>query len=48
MTTADLETNVCKFLFQYRITPQSTTGLSPAELLLNRKPKSHLDLLYIS
>ena len=46
MTTGDLETNVCKFLFQYRITPQSTTGLSPAELLLNRKPKSHLDLLY--
>lgn len=37
-----------KFLFRYRITPQSTTGVSPAELLLKRRPKSHLDLLRVS
>ena len=32
-------------LFQYRITPQTTTGVTPAELLLGRKSKSRLDLL---
>lgn len=34
-----------KFLFQYRITPHATTGVSPAELLLKRRPRSCLDLL---
>ena len=29
----------------YRLTPQSTTGVSPAELLLGRQPRSKLDLL---
>ena len=29
----------------YRTTPHSTTVLSPAELLMGRKPRSHLDLL---
>ncbi len=33
-----------RFLFQYRITPQ-TTGTAPAELLLGRKPRSRLDIL---
>ena len=41
-----LETRVSRFLSRYRITPQTTTGVSPAELLLGRKPKSRLDLLY--
>ena len=36
---------VFKFLARYRITPQTSTGRSPAELLLNRNPKMHLDLL---
>ena len=40
-----LESRVLKFLARYRITPQSTTGRSPAELLLRRVPKTHLDLL---
>ena len=45
-TKGDLETCLARFLFQYRITPYSTTtGISPAELLMGRKPKSHLDLL---
>ncbi|CAI5657334.1 unnamed protein product [Oreochromis niloticus] len=40
-----IEKRLCRFLFQYRITPHTTTGLSPAELLMGRKPRSHLDLL---
>uniref|UniRef100_A0A8C2FFT4 Gypsy retrotransposon integrase-like protein 1 n=2 Tax=Cyprinus carpio TaxID=7962 RepID=A0A8C2FFT4_CYPCA len=46
MSGANIETNLSRFLFQYRITPQTTTGLAPAEMLLGRKPKSHLDLLH--
>ena len=38
-----LETKLSRFLFQYRLTPHSTTGVSPAELLLGRRPRSHLD-----
>lgn len=45
MTGVSLETKLSRFSFQYRITPHSTTGVSPAELLLGRRPKSHLDLL---
>ena len=40
-----INTRVLRFLFQYRITPHSTTGNSPAELLLGRRPRSCLDLL---
>ena len=40
-----IETKVSRFLFQYRITPQTTTGITPAELLMGRKPLSRLDLL---
>ena len=35
-----------RFLFQYRLTPHTTTGQSPAQLLLGRRPRSHLDLLH--
>jgi len=31
-----LETRIQRFLFDYGITPHSTTGVSPASLLLNR------------
>ncbi len=40
-----LESRVLKFLTRYRIMPQSTMGRSPAELLLRRVLKTHLDLL---
>ena len=40
-----LETRISWFLFRYRLTPQSTTGVAPAELLLGRHPRSHLDLV---
>ena len=39
------ETSGSKVLFTYGITPQSTTGSSPAELLLGRRPRTRLDLL---
>ena len=41
-----LQTKMSRFLFNYRITPQTTTGLSPAELLMKRKLKTRLDLLH--
>ena len=47
-TAADVETRLICFLFQYRITPHSTTGVSPAELLMGRRPRSHLDYIYPS
>ena len=39
-----LEMYLAYFLFHYRLTPQTTTGVAPAELLLGRRPRSHLDL----
>ena len=39
-----LEDRVMKF-FKYRITPQSTTGQAPSDLLFGRRLCSHLDLL---
>jgi hypothetical protein len=41
----DMETRLYRFLFQYRSTPQSTTGEVPAELLMGRRPRSRLDLI---
>ena len=34
-----------KILMQYRINPHTTTGLSPAEFMLNRKLRTQLDLI---
>ena len=45
ITSGDIDTRIARFLFQYRITPHSTTGISPAELLQGRRLRSHLDLL---
>ena len=41
-----IEKRLSQFLFQYCITPQSTTGVSPAQLLMGRRLRSHLDLHY--
>ena len=38
-------TRLAQLLLTYRLTPQSTTGISSSELLLGRRPKSRLDLL---
>ena len=45
MTEGSLRQKMARFLFNYRITHQSTTGVSPFELLMNRKLRSVLDLL---
>ena len=34
-----------RFLFHYRTTPHSTTGSTPAELLMGRKLCNHLDMM---
>ena len=41
-----LELRIPRFLFKYRVTPQTTTGATPAELLMGRRLRTHLDLLY--
>ena len=41
----EMQEKVDKFLFRYRITPHSTTGKSPTELLLKRKVRTVFDLL---
>ena len=38
--SAEMEARLSRFLFHYRTTPHSTTGVSPAELLLGRKPRT--------
>ena len=40
-----IETQVNRFLFSYRNTPHTSTGVSPAEILLKRQPKTQLSLL---
>ena len=40
-----LSTRLSRFLFKYRLTPQTTTARAPAEMLMGRRPKSKLDLL---
>ena len=44
LSGGSVQDRVNRFLFRYRITPQSTTGHSPAELLFNRRIKCPLDL----
>ena len=43
-----LSTRVSRFLFKYRLTPHSTTGISPAELLLGHRPHSHFDFMVLN
>ena len=38
-------TRLARFLSKYRLTPHSTTRLSPSEMLLGRRPRSRLDLM---
>ena len=45
-TTGPLETRICRFLLSYRLTPHSSTGQSPAEMLMSRRPRSLLDLVF--
>ena len=40
-----IQTRLSKFLMWYRLTPHSTTGIAPAELLFGCRPRSVLDLI---
>ncbi|XP_045120478.1 uncharacterized protein K02A2.6-like [Portunus trituberculatus] len=42
---ATLRGKLSRFLFRYRITPHTTTGQTPAELLMGRLPRSRLSLV---
>ena len=44
--TGSLRTKVARFLLNYRTTPHTTTGTSPAELLMGRRLTTKLDRLY--
>ena len=41
----ELKTKLARFLLHYRTTPHATTGTTPAELLMGRSPRTHLDML---
>ena len=43
---SSIQERVSKFLFNYRITPHTTTGVSPATLLMGRRLRSRLDILF--
>ena len=43
--SGSISQRLAAFLFWYRLTPHSTTGVAPAELLLRRRPISKLDLI---
>ena len=45
MKTGSLTDRIARVLFSYRITPQTTTGLSPAQLLIGCRLSSRLDLM---
>ena len=45
VTAGSIRDCLAKVLMSYRLTPQGTTGISPAELLLSRRPRTLLDLL---
>ncbi|KAL5499774.1 hypothetical protein EMCRGX_G011234 [Ephydatia muelleri] len=42
----DLESCLMRFLFRYRMTPHASTGVSPAELLMGRRLRSHLSMIH--
>ena len=44
MEGESVEDKLARFLLNYRITPHSTTGVSPAELLMGRKLRTRFDL----
>ena len=45
VTKGSMRTRIATILFHYRLTVQTTTGRAPSELMLGRRPRSHLDLV---
>jgi len=48
MSSGSVENKLARFLFKYRVTPHSTTGVPPAELMFGRRLCTALDLLQSS
>ena len=46
ISSGTVDTKLAQFLFSYRITPHSTTGQSPAELMFGRQLRTRFDLLH--
>lgn len=44
-TSGSMKSRLAQILFHYRLSPQTTTGVAPSELLLGRRPRSRLDLM---
>lgn len=44
-SNTNIQLTIDRFLFNYRLTPHTTTGVSPAELMFGRRLRSRLDLL---
>ena len=40
-----IDTKLCRFLFTYRTSPHSTTGQTPAELMMGRRLRTRMDCL---
>ena len=45
MSAGTLQTKLSRFLFHYRNTPQCTTGQTPSEIVMDRRPNTHLQSL---
>ena len=45
LTDGTIQTRLARVLMAYRLTPHTTTGMTPAELLLGRQPRTKLYLL---
>ena len=45
LTEGAMEVKLARFLFFYKVTPQSTTGMSPAELMFGQPLKTRCDIL---
>ena len=43
MEEGTMRTKLSRFLLKYRITPHTTAGVAPAELLMKRRLRTHLD-----
>ena len=44
-TNGSIDARLARFLFRYRNTPHTTTGLTPSELMFGRRVRTHLDLM---
>ena len=45
VTLGSIHRRLAQVLLSYQMSPQMTTGVSPSELLLSRRPRTRLDLV---